>query len=118
MKTLLTLLFLSIALTCFAQTDAEEFYVELNKLRGNGNHLTPDKKIEKSCKKWIDKIGDKLRHNLDDKYSEVLAISTEPLKDWLESPKHKKIILDKKYDFVGFAYVIKNGKPVACARFY
>ena len=114
---LVPIILLLVTSSAIAQTDADTFYSELNKLRGHHHQLIPDTTIAKSAEAWIKLIGTSLHHNFADQYAEVLAISYDPLNAWLNSPPHKKTILNKQYRYVGYAIVMIDGKPVACARF-
>lgn len=117
MKTIVFAILALLPTLAFSQTDAEEFYAQLNDERGNRRQLTVDSSLCKSAKAWVLKIkSSKLSHDYSGNFGEVLAKGTmSPFYSWMNSAGHKKTILNKEYRFVGYYYDKESG--IACARF-
>lgn len=97
-------------MSLMAQTD---FYAEVNRYRAQHlrRPLVVDTVLAKSARAWIVKTRGILAHDHNGNFGEVLARCENPLRCWIESPHHRKIILGR-YKRIGYAEV--NG--VACAR--
>lgn len=117
-------LLLLIAINCLAQDkeyEAElqnQFYIELNIIRAEHNisPLEVDHNLEKKSKQWLKKMHKNylgLAHEHDGN-AEVLARGYDCLKQWLNSPAHRKIILDRRYKKIGVAFNIND----SCAKLY
>ncbi len=111
-----------ILLLCFALTcSGQSFYEQINAERKR-HHLKPLKPsvdLEDESQAWltvmIKKYNGKLVHGplkAKSYKGEVLGIGDEPFEQWMNSPMHKKVLLDKKFRYIGIAF--EDGK--ACAR--
>jgi uncharacterized protein YkwD len=113
-KNLLTIFFLFVSTIAVAQSTSD-FYQELNKLRAARglSELKPSKSLERQSERWLKKTTG-LKHDRSfKKYdAEVLAANGNALELWLNSPSHRKVILNEKATRIGVAFY--NGR--ACAR--
>lgn len=94
-----------------AQTD---FYDRLNEYRKKRllKPLKVDEQLVTEAKLWTIKVDGKVIHDRKTSRAEVITNGLDPLESWMSSKAHRKIIMGRKYRYIGFYQF--NG--VACAR--
>lgn len=109
-KFIFTILFL-LPMLAMAQ---EDFYDRLNALRKKRlmRPLKVDEKLEAEVKRWLIVADGRVMHDWKTFRAEVVTNCLDPLECWMESKPHKRIIMKRKYRYIGF-YVVKG---VAGAR--
>lgn len=119
-RVVITTLLLVFSNFLYAQQADSTFYAELNKMR-RWRLMRPlkiDTVIAAGAIKWAEvQNKNNLFHNTRDEFAEVLVKnSADPLKSWMNSPPHRKILLGRKYRYIGFGYAWVDGSLIGCAR--
>ena len=102
----------------FCQQKEDQFYLDLNKIRVQNNldPLTSSFILEYQSAKWLSQMhknGSELKHDKIKGGGEVMCRNCDDLlADWMNSPRHKAILLSDEYSQIGLAII--NGD--ACAR--